>query len=57
MNDEAMDREWQQMQFRINQIVVRFLKEDDPSIENKSRSVERLPAPPGYNEADAEDAA
>jgi hypothetical protein len=56
MNGEAIDREWQQMQFRINQMVVRFLKEDDPSIESKSRSIERLPVPPGYNDDHIEDA-
>lgn len=56
MKDEAIDREWQQMQFRINQMVVRLLKEDDPSIENRSRSIERLEVPPGYDDDQIVDA-
>lgn len=50
MNQDRNEREWQQLQFRINKFVGHFLNEDSPAIEHKTSVSALLPSPPQYNE-------
>ena len=54
MNQEAIDQGWQQMQFRIDQLVGKYLKEDYPVIEYKTNISGLLQFKPEYNEQNAE---
>ncbi|KUG22352.1 hypothetical protein ASZ90_007891 [hydrocarbon metagenome] len=55
MNQNIKDREWQQLQHRINKFVGHFLKEDIPAIEYKMRIAGLLQVPPKYSEENAEE--
>ncbi|MGB5218347.1 MAG: hypothetical protein WBN66_08610 [Smithella sp.] len=50
MNKGRNEREWQELQSRINKFVGRFLKNDIPAIEHKTSVSALLPSPPQHNE-------
>lgn len=49
MNQETKDQGWQQIQSKIDQLMGRFLKDDYPAIEYKTRIAGLLQLPPEYN--------
>jgi hypothetical protein len=57
MNSNIKDQEWQQLQFRIDKLVGRFLKDDIPAIEYKIRIAGLLQTPLEYNERKVEETA
>ena len=54
MNQQATEKGWQQLQFRIDKLVGHFLKEEFPAIEHKTRIAGLLQLPPAYNEQNVE---
>lgn len=54
MNQQATEKGWQQLQFRIDKLVGHFLKEEFPAIEHKTRITGLLQLPPAYNEQTVE---
>jgi hypothetical protein len=57
MNQNTKDKEWQQLQSRINNFVGYFLKNDFPAIEHKTRIAGLLQSPLEYNEQKVEETA
>jgi len=57
MNPNTKDQEWHQLQFRIDNLVGYFLKEDFLAIEYKTFIAGLLPSPPEYNEQKVEETA
>lgn len=55
MDQNTMDREWQQMQFRIDKLAGYFLKENFPAIEYKTRIAGLLQSPLKHNEQNIEE--
>ena len=45
MNQQISEQEWNQLKNRINGLTERFLREDVPAIEYKTRVTALLPAP------------
>lgn len=57
MNQESRDQEWQQLQYRIDQMFGRFLKENNPAIEYKPGNIALLLPQLDYNDDNAENVA
>ena len=55
MNQETKEQGWQRLEFRIDQMFGRFLKEDYPAIEFKTNIAGLLQSPPKYNEQNVEE--
>jgi hypothetical protein len=54
MNQEMRDQEWQQLQFRIDQMFGKFLKDKSPAIEYKPGNIALLLPLPDYDDENAE---
>jgi hypothetical protein len=54
MNQEARDQEWQQLQFRIDQMFGKCPKDNNPAIKYKPGNIALLLSLPDYNDDDAE---
>lgn len=57
MNQESRDQEWQQLQYRIDQMFGRFLKDNNPAIEYKPGNIALLLPQLDYNDDNAENVA
>jgi hypothetical protein len=54
MNQDTKDQEWRQLQFRIDQMFGKFLKDNNPAIEYKPGNIALLLPLLDYNEDSAE---
>jgi hypothetical protein len=55
MNQETKEQGWQRLEYRIDQMFGRFLKEDYPAIEFKTNIAGLLQSPSDYKERNAEE--
>jgi len=55
MNPNTKDQEWPELQFRIDNLVGHFLKEDFTAIEYKTRIASLLQSSPKYDEQNVEE--
>lgn len=57
MNQETLDQEWRRIESHVDQLVCRFLRNNCPAIEYKTRVAGLLQLPPEYSEENGEETA